>query len=225
MQPNYNRLISLGAAVALAGFVLSGPAAFVFVQLTLPQPAWVSPALFAKHYHPVQDIPYYFGLLLIGGMLLLVAGHYLNTGREHPKLRFATLLALAATTVFAGLILFNYICQTTFVRHLALHYQPEYDPVLVAFSMANPMSLCWAIEMWGYGILGVATWLLSGYYTGKNTTIRWLLIGNGLMSVLGVVFTVIDVQWVLTVAGLVAYALWNLLMIVLMVLIYRHFRK
>ncbi|MBK8966571.1 MAG: hypothetical protein IPM36_07780 [Lewinellaceae bacterium] len=224
MQPSYNRLIASGAAIALAGYVLSGPAAFLFVQQTHPQPAWESPAVFAAHYHVIQDVPYYFGLLLIGGMLLLAAGHYLNVKPENTRLRFVTLLALAATTVFATLILFNYICQTTFVRHLALHYQPESDPILAAFSMANPMSLCWAVEMWGYGILGVATWLLRGYYTGWSAWISGLLAGNGVLSILGVVFTVIDVQWVLTPAGLAAYFLWNVLMIVLMVLIYRHAR-
>lgn len=139
MQSNFNRLISLGALVALAGYVLSGPVGFLAVQLTHPQPVWTSAAGFAENYHAVQDMPYFFGLLLIGGMLMLAAGHYLNAPSENEKTRFHLLLALMWTTFFAALIFFNYICQTTFVRHLALHYKPENDPLIAAFSMANPM--------------------------------------------------------------------------------------
>lgn len=79
--------------------------------------------------------------------------------------------------------------------------------------------------MWGYGILGVATWLMSDYYSGKNATIRWLLITNGVVSVLTVAFTVMDVNWLMTPAGLAGYFSWNVLMIVLMILIYRHSKK
>ncbi|MBK9013810.1 MAG: hypothetical protein IPM82_06830 [Saprospiraceae bacterium] len=155
MKTNYNQLISLGALVALAGYVLSGPVGFGIVQMTNPQPAWVSAAIFAENYHVVQDVPYYFGLLLIGGMLMLAAGHYLNSKLENEENRFHILLSFAWTTIFAALIFFNYICQTTFVRHLALDYKPENDAIISTFSMANPLSLSWAIEMWGYGILGV----------------------------------------------------------------------
>ncbi len=225
MPSEFNRLISLGALVALAGYVLSGPAGFLLVQMTRPQPAWISAAVFAENYHAVQDVPYYFGLLLIGGMLMLAAGHYLAAKNENGKTRFHLLLALAWTTAFAALIFFNYICQTTFVRHLALNYKPEYDAIITTFSMANPMSLAWAVEMWGYGILGVATWLMSGYYFNKNKAIYWLLIANGVVSVLTVVFTVVDMKWLLTPAGLAGYFAWNVLMIVLMVLIFQHSKK
>ncbi len=225
MKTNYHQLISLGALVALAGYVLSGPVGFGIVKMTNPQPAWVSATVFAENYHIVQDMPYYFGLLLIGGMLMLAAGHYLNSKMENEENRFHILLSLAWTTVFAALIFFNYICQTTFIRHLALDFKPENEAIIATFSMANPMSLSWAIEMWGYGILGVATWLLSGYYSTKNKAIYWLLIVNGIVSILTVVFTIIDVKWLLTTAGLISYFAWNVLMIALMTLIYRNAKK
>lgn len=225
MQNDYHRLIALGTLVGLAGYVLSGPGGFLLVRITQPQPAWASPAVFVENYHVVQDMPYYFGLLLIGGMLMLAAGLFLNAAEEPAKVRFHLLLALMWTTFFAALIFFNYVCQTTFVRHLALNYRPEHDPLIATFSMANPMSLAWAVEMWGYGVLGVATWLMSGYFQHRNKAIYWLLIANGAVSVLTVVLTVIDMKWLLTPPGVAGYFIWNVLMITLMVLLYRYARR
>jgi hypothetical protein len=221
ISPNHNRLISIGSILTLAGFILSGPMAVFIVQLAKPQPSWISPVVFAKNYHSIQDLPYYFGLLLIGGMLLLSAAHYLNY-RENDDRKLNVLLSLVWTVVFAALILFNYTCQTTFVRHLALNYNPEYDTAIATFSMANPMSFCWANEFWGYGALGIATWLLAGYYRGKNNLIRSLLITNGIVSIGAVGVTIINIKWVMMPIGLISYLLWNALMITLMVLIYRH---
>ncbi|HRI60081.1 MAG TPA: hypothetical protein PK228_10170 [Saprospiraceae bacterium] len=222
---NYNKLISLGAVVALIGYIMSGPVAFLIVQLWKPQPAWVSSAVFAENYSAVQDLPYYFGFLLIGGMLMLVAGHYLNFKENDDEKKFHLLVALGWTIVFCTLISFNYICQTTFVRNLALHYKPEHDVAIAAFSMSNPLSFCWANEMWGYAFLGIATLLMAGYYRDRNNIIRVLLIANGIVSVGSAIWTIIDINWVMTMAGLIAYFAWNVLMIVLMILIYFYSKK
>jgi hypothetical protein len=211
--------------VALIGFLMSGPVAFLIVNLVKPQPEWVSPALFAENYSPIQDLPFYFGFLLIGGMLMLAAGHYLNYNEGNEETKFHLLVALGWTIVFCALISFNYICQTTFVRNLALHYKPEYDTAISTFSMANPMSVCWANEMWGYALLGIATWLMAGYYRDKENVIRLLLVANGIVSLLSAIWTVIDVSWVMTTVGLIAYFVWNVLMIVMMVEIYRSSKK
>ena len=104
--------------------------------------------MFAANYHLVQDIPYYLGLLLIGGMLMVAVGQYLNYTEENKKVKFHLLLSLLWTTAFAALIFFNYVCQTTFIRHLALNYTVQNDYIIATFSMANPMSLSWAVEMW-----------------------------------------------------------------------------
>jgi len=225
MKLSCRKLISLGAIVALIGFILSGPVAFVIVQLLKPQPAWVSPAVFAVNYSSIQDLPFYFGFLLIGGMLMLVAGHYLNYREDNEVTKFHLLFALGWTLVFCALISFNYICQTTFVHNLALHYKPEYDSAIFTFSMSNPLSFCWANEMWGYALLGVATMLMSGYYRGINNVIRILLIANGVISLGSAVWTIVDVNWVMTLAGLSCYFFWNILMIVLMIMIYSFSRK
>lgn len=218
----YNRLIGFGAMVALAGYVLSGPVAFILVRLVRPQPEWVSPAVFVENYNIIQDFPYYFGYLLIAGMLMIIVGQYLNF-RNSADLngRFMLTLALCMSVVFCGLISFNYICQTTFVRNLALNYRPENDAAIATFSMANTLSLTWAIEMWGYAFLGIATSLSARYYKTKNPRLAVLMVLNGAVSIAGAVFTVGSVAWVMTVAGLFAYFGWNALMITIMVLIFK----
>lgn len=153
MKLQYNKFISLGALVALTGYILSGPVAFLVVKLIKPQPAWVSAAVFAENYSIIQDMPYYFGFLLIGGMLMLVAGHYLNCVEEDAQKKFHLLISLGCTIAFCTLIAFNYICQTTFVRNLALHFRPDYEPAVSAFSMSNPLSFagpmkCGAMHFW-----------------------------------------------------------------------------
>ncbi|HET6544596.1 MAG TPA: hypothetical protein VFG46_29125 [Chryseolinea sp.] len=86
MTPDHDKssnLISIGAMVALVGFVLSGPASFIIIRVVRPQPTWVSSSVFVENYHIIQDIPYYFGFLLIGGMLKVSVGHYMSeTAKE-----------------------------------------------------------------------------------------------------------------------------------------------
>jgi hypothetical protein len=226
MKPvNHQKLISAGALVALVGFVLSGPVGFLLVSQTKPQPVWVSPAAFVEHYHAIQDVPYYFGFLLIGGMVLLMVAHYMDARDQDSRMRFYNLVALCLATIFSTLIFFNYVCQILFIRNLALHYKPEYDPAIAMFSMANPLSFCWSNEMFGYGILGVATWLLASYYHGRSKFIRLTLIANGIVSLGSVVWTILDANWILTTAGYVGYFGWNLLMITMMIAIYKFARK
>jgi hypothetical protein len=222
---NKRGLISFGSLVALIGFILSGPVGFLFVQFIRPQPAWTSAATFVANYNSVQDIPYYFGFMLVGGMLILAAAHYLNAGKEKEFDKLHLLLSLIWTTIFSALIFFNYICQTTFIPHLAKNYKAEYNTAIATFSMANPYSLSWSIEMWGYAILGVATWLMSSFYREKNRVIYIFLIANGLVSLLSAVLFIVDVHWLLTTAGMVGYFFWNLLMIVLLILIYKYSRN
>jgi hypothetical protein len=55
---------------------------------------------------------------------------------------------------FASFIFFNYVLQTTFLPALARAYAPESAGVVAAFSMSNPTSLAWGIEMWGWAFFG-----------------------------------------------------------------------
>jgi len=46
-------------------------------------------------------------------------------------------------------------------------------------------------------------------------TAKSVLILNGVLSVIGAFWTAFDLGWVLSVAGLIAFGLWNLLYVVL----------
>jgi len=219
---NKRNLISLGCITALVGFILSGPVGFLLVQAIQPQPPWTSAVVFVANYNSLQNIPYWCGFILVGGMLMLAAAHYLSAQEEAPLDKLHILLALIWTTIFAALIFFNYICQVTFIHHLTRGYKSEYDTAIAMLSMANPASLSWSVEMWGYAILGVATWLLSAFYRNKSRAIYVLLILNGIVSVPSAVLFVLDERWLLTTTGLAGYFSWNLLMIVLLILVFRH---
>lgn len=88
MHGNNTKLTATGALVALAGYLLSGPGALLIIKNVQPQPPWTSARVFVEHYHPIQDLPYYFGFLLIGGMLMLMAGHYLHASATGDRRRF-----------------------------------------------------------------------------------------------------------------------------------------
>ena len=225
MYGNYQYQIRVSALTALSGVILSGPAGFLMVRILSPQPEWAGSGTFSENYNTIQDIPYYFGFLLIGGMLMLVSAHYLACNKENNKTKFKLLVSLGSTIIFCTLIAFNYLCQSGFVHQLALHYKPEYDTAISTFSMSNPGSLGWVIEMFGYGVLGVSTWLLASFYKEKHTLIYRLLIINGIISVSGAVGILINKEWILSRTGLILYFAWNLLMIWLTVLIYLQTKK
>jgi hypothetical protein len=125
-----------------------------------------------------------------------------------------------------ALIAFNYICQTTFVPALARAYEPAFAPAISTLSLQNPKSLAWAIEMWGYGLFGIATWLMAPVLdrTRIERAAGRLMIANGVMSLAGGFVTTLELDWVMTVAGIVNYVLWNALMLALAALLVASFR-
>jgi hypothetical protein len=219
------QFISLGAMVAFSGFVLSGPVSFLLVQWLHPQPAWHSAAVFVRYYHPLQNLSYLSGFILAGGMLMIAVGHYLNATHTKSLVRFHVLLSVVWTTIFSALIFFNYICQVSFIPHLVDHYHPVLDSTIAIFSMANPLSLSWSIEMWGYATLGIASWHLSLFYRQSSRKIYYLLIANGIVSILSAVLFTINKEWLFGKFGLSSFFIWNLLMMVLLLLIYRHAKQ
>ncbi|MFT3835840.1 MAG: hypothetical protein QM723_02450 [Myxococcaceae bacterium] len=204
------RLGITGSLLSAAGILFSGPVAVALVQWLHPQPDWTTPAAWAAHYHWFQSVPYVAGIPLVAGYLLqAVALHGLAPEAERPK----TLIALLLTGAFITLIVFNYLIQTTFMPALAHGYRPELDAAIFTFSFSNPVSLCWAIEMWGWGLLGVATALWESVL--KRTALEHatgdLFLANGVVSVIGVIATVAAPGWVFSTAGLAGYAGWNVL--------------
>jgi len=203
--------VTVSAAVALIGAVTSGPLGIWLVGVMHPQPPWRDAATFIAAYHPIQTLPYVFGFFLVGGFVGLVASlHALAPKALRPR----TLCALPMVGAFAAMIFVNYAVQTTFVPALVTS-SPEDASLISGLTMANPRSLGWALEMWGYAVLGVATWLVAPVFRQGplERTTAWLFVANGPVSVLGGVATAAVPGWVLTLGGLLAFAVWNVLVV------------
>jgi len=203
---------------------VSGPLALLVVNATHPQPPWRDAALYARSYHPVQVFPYLGGLLLVIGLVLLVTSVHALADRD-LKVRTGTAQTLAA--VFATFIFFNYVVQTTYLPTLAAHYDDRYAATVSMFSISNPTSLAWAIEMWGYAFIGVATWLVAPVFHGSRlervTALAFM--ANGPVSVIGGLLTTVRPGWVMTTPGLVAFTGWNLLLAAMAALALAVFRR
>jgi hypothetical protein len=223
MDTAYRKWIQLGALVTLAGFMLSGPVAAAFVSLVAPQPEWASADTFVQHYHPVQQMPYIFGMVLLAGWIIMMSAHWLGYQHVTPGKRLAMSCAMGMTVMFCTLIFFNYITQLVFVHQMATHYKPELADILPVFTMVNPASLSWTIEMWGYALLGGVTWLLQPVYR-DHRLLRWLLPANFFVSLISAVWVMIDAGWVLQRTGIILYGLWNALMVLILLCLYYYHR-
>ena len=222
MPFNFRITIRSAALLALAGFILSAPVAVAIVSLSTPQPTWESAEVFRNHFHWLQTLPYFFGFLLVIGLVLLVFAHKMEYRNQSKDLDHALQLASGTIFLFAGLVIVNYICQTTFVPHLVLDSE-KHDALISAFSMTNPRSLAWSLEMWGYAIMAIALWLLSGCYK-NNKIIPALLTLNLILSIASLAWSIIDPIWVETRLGFILFMAWNALMILLVLLIFLHAR-
>jgi hypothetical protein len=208
------RIASVGALMTAAAGLASGPIAAGVVAAVHPQPPWQDAATFVAALHPIQMLPYLLALPLIAGQVLLVAGLH---ARAPEAMRARTSAALVFVAIYGALITFNYVLQTTFVLALAARATPIDAPVLAATTMANPRSLAWALEMWGYGASGVATWLVAPAIGGRAGV---ALRANGVICVAGALITVAAPGWVLTPAGLVMFVAWNLVIAIAAALVW-----
>jgi hypothetical protein len=209
--------VSIGAGVALVGAIASGPLSLWLLAITHPQPPWRDAATFAAAYHPVQTLPYVLGCLLVGGFVVLVACLHLLAPTEA---RARTTTALAFVAAFAAMIIGNYAIQTTFVPALLRSGIPSDVQLAAAVTMANPRSLGWTLEMWGYAVLGVATWLAAAVFAGSplERAARVLFTVNAPVSIAPAVAAAVRPGWVTTPIGLAAFMLWNGLVVAMTVL-------
>ena len=218
------RVGTYGAVSTILGIIISGPLAVALVGATHPQPPWAGPELFARSFHPIQILPYPGGIFLVAGLVVLLTSIHASAKWTQRTLATA---ALVFTAVFATLIFFNYVVQTAFIPVLATDYAATNGPLLAALSMANPRSLAWALEMWGWGFLGLATWLIAPVFRGAGLAraARWAFVTNGPVSIAGAAWTAIRPGWVMTNAGLIAFGLWNVLLLLMAGLALEIFRE
>ena len=210
------RIGILGTWLTIVGTVHSGPLALGVTSLVQAQPAWSDAATYVSHYHWIQTLPFFFGVLLISGSILMIGAVYALGSRPLPEI-----LALVFTAIGAGFIFFNYASQATLVPALVRNYRPALEPVLSLFAVNNPTSIFWAVEMWCYGFLGAGTWLAAGFFgrEGLQRVARYLFMANGVVSIAGALWTAVRMEWVLSTPGLAAYAGWNLLYVALAVVL------
>jgi hypothetical protein len=213
-----------GALATLFGIVLSGPPVFVWLRATHPQPDWRDAETFARHFHRAQTIPYVAGVVLVSGYVLLLAALHQLASEERKA---ASTAALVFTGAFATLVFFNYVVQTTFVPSLVRRYSAVDASLIAALSMSNPLSLGWAIEMWAWGFLGVATWLVAPSFSGGGLerATRACFVANGVTSVGSAAWASVDPAWMMTAAGLVCFAVWNTLVFGMSILAALSLRK
>ncbi|NPV91950.1 MAG: hypothetical protein HPY50_14385 [Firmicutes bacterium] len=212
---NINRLIIVSALIILAGAMLSGPVSTGLLMIFKPQPKWHDAATFIQNYHWMQTIPFLLGFILMLGSCMLVVTSA-RSAREETH-RIMCNLALIAVTVYSALISLNYIIQTAYVPMLV-----KTDQEFVGYlTMANPSSLCWGIEMFGYLFQGAAFWLLYPVFeNGRHyKAVKNFLLINLLLSIGGAVAACIDIAWVLKPFGYVMFIVWNLVLVILMILV------
>jgi len=213
------RRLSMSAAVILGGVILSGPVAVGLVEFAAPQPAWRDAATFVQHYSWLQSLPYVFGFFILGGFIPFMA-ELAGSGRDNQ--RNLGMTALALTAVAASMIFTNYVLQTAFIPQSL----DGDETILAAVTMANPRSIGWGLEMYGYGVLGVATIVAAPLFEprGGQGMIRYLFVVNGIVSVMSAALVPLIPGWLLTTPGIIAGAAWNILVIVIMVLVIREFK-
>jgi hypothetical protein len=215
-MPTIERSLSRAALVVIAASLLGPGVVFVDAAVRRPQP-WSGPAAFLADWRWVQTLPPLLGFaLLLGFVLFVAAARRLDEARGG---RVDQVPVLLLTAIYGALVAFNYVANAVYVQHAA----PEDLGAVSVLSMNNPRSLCWAIEMFAYALLGVVTWLLAPTFR-EERAIALLLRTNGIVSVASAAWTVVDLAWVQTPVGLVFYALWNLLVVAIMVLVVVRFR-
>jgi hypothetical protein len=111
----------------------------------------------------------------------------------------------------------NYAIQTALVPAL-IYKNPSFAGL---FTMANPQSVGWILEMFGYGFLGIAAILIAPVFNKgiRMNLIRYLLTANGVISILGAAATTLGTNWLMEWPGIVSVVVWNLLILVIMVLV------
>jgi hypothetical protein len=204
-----DRTLFWAAGWVLAGALLSGPLGLV-VTLFDPQPVWTDARTFIDHYRPWHQTPFWFGFVFIAAWVALNSRLAAIAPDAQRGTGFA---ALVGTAIYGAMIATNYMLQVAYVP-LAVATS---DSNVSYATMANPASLAWALEMFGYGALGVANWLTADLFPEGPPQRRWvvrLMYANGVVGVFGPVMIAIDVRWVQTATGLTAYLGWNVLVVV-----------
>lgn len=206
----------------IAGILLSGLIFPVLSALFYPQPAWQGSELFIKSFHPLQTFTFFCGFFLVIGSLLTFITLYLmsDEGRK-PQ----ALAGLIINTVFTAVIFLNYIIQTTYIPYLATQNPPETSSIMPVFTMANPGSFAWALEMYGWGGIGLSYFFMAALFDEGRLprTLKTLFRLNGISSCASAIITSVNMNWLFSPAGFASLIIWNLLVLVIDICLLKYF--
>lgn len=222
-----SKLIPFGKSAVylnIFGIIFSGLVFPVITAIFFPQPLWQSPELFIESFHPLQTATFFCGYFLVIGSLLTFIVLYL-TSVESKKVW--ALSGLTLNVVFTAVVFLNYIIQTTYVPYLATNNPPETESVLAVFSMANPGSFAWALEMYGWGGIGLSFIFMAFIFENEKLqrTLKILFLINGISSCASALITSIEMNWLFSPAGFTALIVWNVLVLVIDIFLLQYFRK
>jgi len=206
------------------GIIFSGLVFPVLTMILCPQPVWQGADLFVKSFHPLQTATFFCGYFLVIGSLLTFIVLYL-TARIEKKVW--ALSALAINVIFTAIVFLNYIIQTTYVPYLAANNPPETATVLAVFTMANPGSFAWALEMYGWGGIGISFVFMAFIFEKAKyeSTLKALFLANGICSFASAIMTSLNMKWLFSPAGFTALVVWNALVFVIDIYLLKYFRN
>ena len=201
IDERHRKALLNSAVLVIIAIVLSGPPLVFFIEYLHPQPPWVDVETYITNFHRLQTLPYWFGFLLLAGNTLFIV----NLGRfESIRDKIHHNLSLVCLGIYAAMVSINYGIQTISIPAL----MSDSSALLEVFSMVNPASICWTIEMFAYAFLGVSYGLVAQAFQGPGVfkTIRYLMILNGVVSVVGILLPVLNPTLLLESEGIVGYA-------------------
>jgi hypothetical protein len=204
----------------LFGIIFSGLVFPVLTAILVPQPAWKDAALFIQSFHPLQTVTFFCGFFLVIGSLLTFIALY---QMSDESLKTQALSALIVNTVFTAVVFLNYVIQTTYIPYLATNHPPESQYIIPVFTMANPGSFAWALEMYGWGGIGLSYLMMSRIFR-EESTLRILFLLNGISSIASALVTSFNMNWLFSPAGFAALITWNLLVLIIDIYLIRYFR-
>jgi len=192
-------------------------------MLICPQPTWKNAELFMDSFNPLQTATFFCGFFLVIGSLLTFITLYLIANQEK---KLAAISGLAVNVIFTGIVFINYVIQSTYVPYLATNNPPEASTVLPIFSMVNPGSFAWALEMYGWGGIGLSFIFMAMIFDkGKyERTLKILFLANGSASVISALITSYDMKWLFSPYGLAALVIWNSLVFVIDIVLIKYFK-
>jgi hypothetical protein len=148
----------------------------------------------------IQPFATIIGFLLTPSFLVVMA--CIHCYASESKKVFS-LVGLSFTIIYATLISINYFIQLTFVN------QTTFDVSI--FSMTNPQSMMWVIEILGYFFMGLATLFAAPVFSSGRIEkiIKWLFIVNGILGIGALIGYGLNVPLGIMLGGLIV---WDIVM-------------